>query len=133
MKWLVNLLKRIWTVLRAVIAVAMICLAIWFLWYGFILEACLAFGVALLVDSGTTVAVVGALAEGIGEVAGAVISGLVSGTSSALGSFWGLIAVAAGGYFLLTREGKKEGKEKEKELVGPPEPVKVEGLSYDNG
>lgn len=131
MKWLVNLLKGIWKVLRAVIAVALICLAIWFFWYGFILEACLAFGVALLVDPGTTVAVVGALAEGIGEVAGVIVGGLVSGASSALGISWGLVALAAGGFFLLTRRGKKE--ESASSETGVDDGLDEEGLTYGNG
>lgn len=93
----------------------------------------IALGAALIVDGDTIANIGGELAEGVGEVAGAVIGGIGAGVvSSATSSpFFSLLVGGAIVWFFWTRreEKKKEKKkeeERKKEIAGyerPPAPL----------
>lgn len=132
-------LKRLWDIIRVVLVVVLLCLAVWFAFttgsfmlLGMTLSglgaSLLCVGVAYIVDPGSTVEALTAVATAAAEVATSVASAALDVVTSAVGSSSLLLygAIGFGAYLLLSggRKVKKDGKPDEtipRDFVGPLE------------
>lgn len=115
--WIGDLFSKIWKLFKKILPYIMIALAVFFTFGGSFLllgmeltgyaAAIAAMGISFLVAPEETVDVASGVAEAVGTAAGAVVAAGVGGLASGLfngESSWLLIAaIAAGAFFLLSR------------------------------
>lgn len=127
----VRFLKKLWSVIRKVLAVALLLAAIYFFVFAAIANAVLygilCLGAAFLVDADTATKAVQATGEALGEAAKAIagaVGDVVSGAASGLfgSGFGGMLVACVAGYFGLRYLSKKMDEPAGPE-VAQPEPA----------
>lgn len=116
-------LKKLWRVLRKVLAIVLISLAVYFTFGGALTilgatfsggwAALLAGGLAFIVDAQTSTEVISTVGDGVAAAAGAAskaVSGVVNSVVSNSGVL-GLAAIGFGLWFFLSRREKKTGEQ----------------------